>query len=111
MDNDLQTAMYRVAETTTRLATATKNLEVLEADIPNQKTVVADFTTNFVNDNAYNFELKWYLKKTCKELTTAQATTQDAIKAVFEIEGAVSNMTRQIDCAVQTAVVEMVRHV
>lgn len=58
--------------------------------------------------NTCKAELDGDLQTTLEDLTTSQAATQEIIKPFYAIQGAVRNMTRQMDDA-RRIVVETVR--
>lgn len=104
LENDLRTARDGAAETTRRIEAANENVQVSDTDLAKQKTDVARLTTKLANGNTCNSEFDRDFKSNWKDLTTAQAALQEAIKSVFAIQGAITNMTRQMDDAVRTTV-------
>lgn len=102
LEKDLGTALDGVSETTARLYAANKKFLVLEARLSTQKKDVDLLTTELENANARNVELDRELQTKPKDLTIAQVAAKGAIKYVYAIQGAVSNMTRQMDDVVRT---------
>lgn len=60
---------------------------MLETDLVKQKkTEVARLTPELANANVRNAELESDFNSTPKDLTTSQASSQEAIKSVFGIQ-------------------------
>lgn len=93
-----------MTETTTHLHFGNEKVVVLEADLGKQKKGVARLTTEFATENVRNVELGRNLHTSGKDLKKAQATAQEASKSVYAIQGAMSNMKRQMDDDLWTAV-------
>lgn len=93
------------ADAETRVKAAESNATVLAADLRKQRTEVSRLTTTVATAHARIAELERELRATRTELTTVRNAAEDASAAVFDIQGTVTNITRELDDAIQNAVV------
>lgn len=106
LEKDLKNTRDGTLGIVTRLEPADVNVKVLEVYLAKKKQDVTLLTTELAAATGTNAKLYRDLQFSWKDLTRAKADAQEASKSVFEIQGPVTNGTREMDEAFRNAITD-----